>query len=455
MGALLACLGTVAPPAPAGSPGAAAAVRPDVLNIVLDDMRDQTPAQIRAYMPKTVSWMSAGRFYSAAEVSTPSCCPSRAAGMTGRYDHNNGMMHQADIPNLDLTTTVQHRLHAAGYQTGLVGKFLHDWPLGRTPPDFDRFAMWQSSAYRNPPANVQGTVSTLSGYATTLTGNLALQHLRAMAADPQKRPWYEYVAFHAPHRDDTGSFVPDTPYATAPVPACGLKQPGEPDLTDKPPYATFLKITDAEVQRTCQGQMRVLMSVDDQIDRLMRYLQTSGQLANTLVILWSDNGMLWGEHNRVSKFLPYTPAIAVPLWLRWDGHVAVGTSTRLASNVDLAPTIYQATGVTGPPGVTLDGHSLLGSVRRTVQLNEYWLDLANNQIPTWAELHDGHFAYVETYDTTGARVFQEYYDLDADPGQLTNLLRNGTTADDPPAATITALATRLRAARTCAGATCP
>ena len=437
-----------AAPAPAGAP--------DVLNIVLDDMRDQTQEQISAYMPKTIQWFATGTFFENADVSTPSCCPSRASGMTGQYDHNNGMRHQQDIANLDLNTLIQHSLHDNGYQTALVGKFLHAFPDNRTPPDFDHYAMWISSAYNNPSMNVQGKVGKVNGYATTITGDKAMQYIQAMAADPAGRPWYAYVAFHAPHPDGTGHFVPEPKYASAAVPACGLAQPGEADVSDKPPYAKWIKVTSAVVQDTCQNQMRVLMSVDDQIDRLMTYLSTSGQLAHTMVVLWSDNGTMWGEHNRTSKFVPWLPSINVPMWLRWDGHVAAGTATRQVSNVDIAPTIYAATGAP-PAAAVMDGHSLLDTVVRPYELNEYWYDPnSNGKVPVWAEIHDTRFAYIETYDnTTGALAFQEYYDLTTDPGELTNVLKDKTTANDPPSELIATLSAELAAARTCAGATCP
>ena len=80
--------------------------------------------------------------------------------------------------------------------------------------------MWQSAAYNNPSANVQGTVKKLSGYATTLTGNIAVNYLQSLTTDPQARSWYEYVAFHAPHPDATNNAIPEAKYATAPVRHC-------------------------------------------------------------------------------------------------------------------------------------------------------------------------------------------------------------------------------------------
>jgi arylsulfatase A-like enzyme len=459
--AILVLLGSfvVAPVAPSSAAvpadrvvAAVPATAPNVLNIVLDDMRDDTLAQMAAYMPRTVSWFGPGAFFTNADVSTPSCCPSRAAGMTGRYDHNNGMRHQADIANLDLNTTVQHYLHQAGYQTALVAKYLHNWTLSKPPPDFDRYTMWQSAAYTNPQANVQGTVRKLSGYSTTLTGNTAVSYLQALTTDPQARKWYEYVAFHAPHVDASGLAIPEAKYAAAPVRHCAA--PHDPNITDMPPYVKWSQKTVEQAEALCESQLRALMSVDDQINRIMTTLQASGQLDDTMVILWSDNGEMWGEHNRISKFVPYLPSVNVPLFIRWDGHVPAGTRTDLVSNVDIAPTIYQATGIVPPATPKIDGRSMLTPLNRTYQLNEYWLDTANGNVPDWAQIHDTHYAYIQTYSSTGAIAFQEYYNLDADPGENLNLLKD-SNASDPPAALLTTLRSRLAAARTCAGTTCP
>lgn len=435
------------------SAAAAATSRPNVLNIVLDDMRDDTLAQMAAYMPKTVGWFAPGAFFTNADVSTPSCCPARAAGMTGRYDHNNGVRHQMDIFNLDVNTLVEHYLHQAGYQTALVAKFLHDWPLATPPPDFDKYTMWQSAAYQNPRANVQGKVKKITGYATTVTGDVAVNYLQSLTADPQGRSWYEYVAFHAPHPDGTGVAVPEAKYASAPVRTCAA--PHDPDVTDMPPYVKWSQKTVAVSEKLCESQIRALMSVDDQINRIMTALSNSGQLSNTMVILWSDNGTMWGEHNRIAKFVPYLPSVNVPFFIRWDGNISAGTRTDLVSNVDIAPTIYQATGVTPSASVKIDGHSLLTPLTRAYQFNEYWLDTANGNVPDWAQVHDTHYAYIETYSATGARNFQEYYNLDTDPGENLNLLKDKSTANDPPASLITTLAARVAAARTCAGSTCP
>jgi len=178
-----------------------------------------------------------------------------------------------------------------------------------------------------------------------------------------------------------------------------------------------------------------------------------GVLAGTMVVLTSDNGFHHGQNRRNSKFVPYTPALQVPLWLRGPGVTARGTdASRMVSGVDVAATIYDATGAT--PSSVLDGQSLLDPSARTEVYAEYFNDSANGAgIPSWATVRSGRWQYIETYDATpGTRPFREWYDLAADPHMLRNLLADGDPANDPPTG---AVAARLAAYRTCAGAGCP
>jgi len=128
-------------------------------------------------------------------------------------------------------------------------------------------------------------------------------------------------------------------------------------------------------------------------------------------------GLMWGEHGRHSKFVPYEPSLRIPLWLRWPGHISAGTNTsRTVSYLDLLPTMLQAAGVTLPTNAPrLDGESLLGPSSRTVMFSEYYLDSANGGVPTWKMVRTATVKYIQTYDATGAVIFREYYDLVADP----------------------------------------
>jgi N-acetylglucosamine-6-sulfatase len=174
------------------------------------------------------------------------------------------------------------------------------------------------------------------------------------------------------------------------------------------------------------------------------------------VIFSSDNGYMWSDHGRTEKFVPYEPSVRVPLFLRWDGQIAPGTATgRLASYVDLLPTMLAAAAFTLPAGApALEGESLLGTSRRTTAYAEYFKDSANGLVPTWRMIRTATVKYIQTYTDTGGVSFREYYNLVADPTEDTNLLADGNAANDPPAAELSALASRLTALSTCRGSAC-
>ena len=229
----------------------------------------------------------------------------------------------------------------------------------------------------------------------------------------------------------------------------------EADRADKPPFVRSQNQTPTAAQATRTAMIRAMYTVDDQVDRLMRHLQATGELANTLVVFTSDNGFLLGEHKTTEKFLPYRKAVEVPFLVRWPGRVPAGAvDDRLVTHVDVLPTILAATGVI-QAHATLDGRDLLSGHTRQRALLEYWHDANNSStIPTWASTRTAAYQYTEYYDIANPATvtFREYYNLQADPYQLVNLLADGVPANDPDTAP---LSQALRAARQCAGVSCP
>jgi arylsulfatase A-like enzyme len=421
--------------------------RPNVVVINTDDMR----ADFAPYLPKIRQWLfDGGTNFRNGYVSTPSCCPSRASLMSGRYVHNNGQYQQQTL-GFDLDLTIQRYLHDAGYLTGHAGKFLHWLDLGTEAPHFDRWTYFKGG-YENVYMNFDGTVRRSQGYSTTIVFDRAIEYLNDFEGRDDARPFYLHLAPIAPH----DPYVAEQRYAGAAVPA---HQPDpsymEADKSDKPPFVRNQNPTVASVQATRTAMIRTLYSVDDGVDRLMRQLQAAGELANTLVIFTSDNGYLLGEHRATSKFLPYRKAVEVPFLVRWPGRVAAGAvDDRLVTHVDIAPTILAATGVT-QSHVTLDGRNFLSGYARQRALTEYWTDPNNNKnIPGWASIRTAAYQYTEYYDIANPATvsFREYYNLAADPYELVNLLADGNPSNDPDTAP---LAQTLRAARQCVGGACP
>lgn len=435
--------GTAPPPPP--PPG----TRPNVVLINLDDMN----AVSLPYLAKINSWLvDAGTTFPNAYVSTPSCCPSRATSMSGRYVHNNGQVNQNNV-GLDNELTLQRYLHDAGYFTGHSGKYLHWWPLGTVAPYWDRWTYFKGG-YENIWIDFEGEGRKPSGYSTTIVFDQAIDYLADFDRRDDSRPFYMQLTPVAPHSPSTA----EAKYASAAVPPATVTPAHtETDRSDKPPFVISRSVSASQIASTRTAMIRTLYSVDDQVDRFMQALQASGELANTLVIFTSDNGYMWGEHGLGSKFLPYDPAVRVPFVIRWPGKVAAGViDQRPVTHVDLVPTILAATGVTQNLA-PVDGHDILSGHAREAGLTEYFYDTANgNNIPTWAAVRTSTYLYAEYYGTSPSTAttpsYREYYDMVNDPFQLVNLYGDGNPANDPDTA---ALSAQLAALKTCSATTCP
>ena len=431
---------------------AQASQRPNVLIVVTDDQRmDGT----LAVMPKTRSWLQkGGRTYTNAFTSSPICCPARGSIFSGRFVHNHGVLTIQDGHLLDQETTLQRYLHGAGYRTAIVGKFLNDWPLGQDPPFFDRWSVCSpcsEGGYFGRDFDIDGAVQTMAGYSTDVMAGQAVDYLRSFEASDDQ-PWFLYIGTGAPHEP----FTVEAEHEDAFVPFWnGNPAVFESDRSDKPPYVREKNgsLTTAKSVRT--RQLRTLRSVDDLVDGVFRELGALGERRRTLVLFTSDNGFFWNEHKLgIGKRAPYQQSIRVPLLVRWTDHVGAGTSDpRLASLVDLAPTVLAATGISPDPSTPIDGRSLLSTTTRNRLLVEYYLHPLAPAVPGWAATRTPTYQYTEYYaDDRETVIFREYYDLAADPWELRNLLGDTQASNDPNVAELSA---QLAADRACEGSGCP
>ncbi|MGH2945343.1 MAG: sulfatase-like hydrolase/transferase [Solirubrobacteraceae bacterium] len=516
------------------APSAAASQRPNVLVIMTDDQRSEGTMGV---MPRTSQWFGRrGVEYTNGVVTAPQCCPSRASTFSGQYVHNHGVDQLYNSASLDQTHTVQYALKQAGYLTGIAGKYFNDWNVCQSdPPHFDRFAI-ETGGYFNRQFRVDEHTGRDEGcstgdghmvrpeYSTTFIEEKSVEFLHDFARSD--RPWLLFVHPFAPHvttlgEDRMAKNVPkaEPRYEDAPVPEWD-RSPAvdEADLSDKPPHvrdagrrahatADDPAPLEASVADIREGQLRTLMSVDDMVARLRETLDELGEESNTLIFYFSDNGYMWAEHRLQEKIEAYAASVRVPFFARWSrcgsagrpaadcpGALTAGTKDpRIAANIDLAPTIYHATGVT--PGYPLDGRSLL----RPPSRDRILLEQSRNRrlsptgstpapgpsaatnydwgVPNWAAFWSpGRYLYrendyepdmgtVSCYDddpATGCEYYaeqgesREYYDLASDPFELRNLLRASDPAHPaPPALELSRLSEELQAARTCQGAECP
>jgi arylsulfatase A-like enzyme len=415
--------------------------RPNVLIFLTDDQR--TGLRV---MPAVRRWFrERGTTFRNAFTTTPSCCPSRASLLTGQYAHNHNVKDNFHPQRLEQRRTIEFYLSQAGYRTGIIGKYLNRWPIARPPPYFGSWTIYGASRdsgyYSGGLWNVSGRVLRVGTYATSFIARQTLRWLEDTEGADRK-PWFLIVAPTAPH----APYVSERRYRRAPV---GRWRPSpaalETDLSDKPAYVQRQVATLRTASRVRKGQIRTLMSVNDLVDDVMLRLRDLGEANRTLAFYLSDNGILWSEHNVYEKRVPYTPAIRIPMLLRWPRHVSPGAvDDRLVANIDVAPTILAAVGL---DEVTdhLDGQSLLAPGRRKALLIEYWRE-PRKPFPTWLSVRAESLQYVEYVD--GSR---ELYDLRHDPWQLRNLLDDSSPGSSPEVGPLRDWAERQRS---CAGKAC-
>ena len=77
------------------------------------------------------------------------------------------------------------------------------------------------------------------------------------------------------------------------------------------------------------------------MEALLNFLDSKGELSNTLIIYINDNGILHGEHRIFrDKNVHYKESVKAIMGARWEGHIPVGQTSKLVGNIDIAPTIY-------------------------------------------------------------------------------------------------------------------
>lgn len=402
---------------PPSSPEEPFADRPNVLIIITDDQRPTLRT-----MPKTRRWFGRdGTRFTGAMATTPTCCPSRASLMSGTYAHNHGVWtsRKGANENLDRDQTLQRYLSEAGYRTGIFGKYFNRVPVEMDPEHFDSWAIFAGSSprgYRGGMWNVEGVPKRIKLYSTDFLRRRAVRFLRN--AESTSQPWFLFVSPWAPHQP----FSPARRHARAPLPPFRLNPAMRyEDRSDKPPYVRELSSNMKRVREVRRGQLRSLMAVDEMVHAIFKQLEASGELENTLAFFLSDHGFHWGEHGATGKHLPYTPSLAIPFYARWPGRFAAGTEDdRLVAPLDVAPTVFEATGI--EPKHVVDGRSLFSPISRDRLLIEHW-PRDDRTFPDWASLRTVAYQYTEHYLAERfVPTFREYYDLVDDPWQLQNVL---------------------------------
>jgi len=423
----------------------AAPVRPNVLLVVVDDLRaDDVGAAGHPFVrtPEIDRLAREGSRFLNAFAVTPLCSPSRANILTGLYTRHHGILDNTDRSAAShALPTVARRLHEAGYETGFVGK----WHMGNDPtrrPGFDYWVAMKGQGEANDPElHEDGRTAPVAGYVTDILTARALAFLER----ERTRPFFLMLAHKALHpnflqRDDGstvaidgGGFVPAPRhrglYASDAMPrrpSYGVPPRDKPALAREvaglPPLGPGTVTSD----ETIRDRLRMLAAVDEGLGRMLAALAERGALDQTLVMLVGDNGYFYGEHGlSEERRLAYEESIRLPLLVRYPQAAPAGsTPSEMALTIDIAPTILDACGVAPGPG--LDGRSLLPVLagtargwRRSFPV-EYWSDTVFPRIERmgYDAIRTERYKLIRYRELPG---MDELYDLEQDPYELENL----------------------------------
>lgn len=426
---------TAAQPRPTGAPSAS---RPNVVFVLLDDVRyddviDHPFVDLPNLRRLRAEGASFRRFFTAA----PLCSPSRAVFMTGQYPHRNGIIDNGErAAQSHAIVTFPKLLHDAGYRTGFFGK----WHMGHEDdsprPGFDRWVSFVGQGvYFNPRLNIDGRVIDTTGYMTDILTAQAVAFIRAA---PPTSPFLAIIAQKAVHPEIHPNFVRSFPSAPGDEqayahdalhrsPAWRAPLDGKPALQrpfdQSDPRSPRGGLPDSVVR----DRLRMLRAVDRGLGAVIRALEAKGVLDETVFIVTSDQGFFYGEFGLAQeRRLAYDPSTHIPLIVRYPRVVRAGASpTTLASNVDVAPTMLALAGVAAPP--TMHGRSLLPALRneraiiRDALLVEYYSDTEFPRIRNmgYQAVRTDRYKYIRYGELRG---MDELYDLQRDPHELHNLL---------------------------------
>jgi arylsulfatase A-like enzyme len=381
--------------------------KPNVILIVSDDHAYQA---ISAYGSKLIQTPNIdrigkeGAIMQKAYVTNSVCSPSRAVMLTGKYSHQNGLRDNGTF--FDSTQqTFPKFLQQAGYKTAVIGK----WHLWSQPTGFDYWNILPAQGhYYNPPFIKMGKDTAYAGYVTDVITDLSLNWIKQNKDNP-----FCLLLFHkAPHRNwmpplkyldrfnDTTFALPKNFYddykdrlglqrqqitvakaldirydSKIPCDTCAVPEinnwapaefqreierltPSEKKIWDAAyagEIARFNKIkTDDErirfqYQRYIEDYLRCILSVDDNVGRVLDYLDENKMAENTIVIYVSDQGFYLGEHGLYDKRFMYEESFRTPMLIRFPKQVKTGQKNNAyALNLDIAPSLLDWIGLPVP-----------------------------------------------------------------------------------------------------------
>jgi len=384
------------------------------------------------------------------------CTPSRASILTGTYNHVNGVT-TLNTPLDNTLETFPKLMRRAGYETAMFGK----WHLGQgaahEPTGFDAWTVLPGQGRYHDPAFVdpEGDL-VVEGYVTDIITDMTLDWIRERDTE---KPFMVMSHHKAPHAEwepdvkhlnmyaDVTIPEPETfwdDYATrspaAAAAKCRMTDLGYHGLEPAVPVPQGLSESD-EIswwyQQYIKQYLRCIASIDDNVGRILDYLDESGLANNTIVVYTSDQGFFLGDHGWFDKRFMYEESLSMPLLISYPDQIAAGSvCPEFVLNVDFAPTFLDLSGIDVPSA--MQGTSFLPLLRgetppgwQTSMYYRYWMhrDDQHNVFAHYGVRTHEHkliYFYNDPLDQPGAfgpsdPPSWELYDLRADPLEINNV----------------------------------
>ena len=403
-----------------------------------------------------------GMLFNHCLVTNSICAPSRAVVLTGKYSHLNGQLTNKNVFD-GSQQTVPKLLKKGGYQTAIVGK----WHLKSIPTGFDHFEVLKGQGqYYNPLLFTNGRDVNHVGYTTDIITDQALEWLDQR---DEKKPFFLMCQHKAPHGkwepalrhlhefDDIEIPEPPTLFDdySGRSPASAQHKMGiadhigekrlmlsyaskftpeqfkQFDQAFRPKNKAFIKAdltgkdrTRWHYQRYIKNYLRCVKAVDENIGRMLDYLDRKKLTKNTIVIYSSDQGFWLGEHGWFDKRWMYEESLHTPLLVRWPNRIKPQSKNDLlVSNLDFAPTFLELAGA--KPAKDMQGESLLplfkGNTPKHWRMTHYYhyYEAGGHGVPIHYGVTDGKQKLIRFPDNT--LNTWEFFDLQKDPMEMKNL----------------------------------
>lgn len=454
-------------------PGAPAAERPNVLLIMIDDLKPTLHSfgDTTAISPNIDRLAARGTRFEHAYANQAVCAPSRINLMTGRRSTSTGIYEfgmdlRKYIPN---AVTLPQAFKQAGYQAESIGKVYHvghgshdDLASWSAPPVHDHVIEYvdpasnggeptrEEALFQEIPTegNVWQFAAKLArgsawespdvpdeAYADGRTAQRAVQRLHELKSSAS--PFFLAVGFARPHLpfsvpkrywdmyDPAKLPMPDFERLPEGAPAFAGKVGGEiAAYKQVPEKVAGADYPDALKRKLIHGYYAGVSYVDVQIGKVLDALDREGLTQNTIVVLWGDHGWHLGDHGVWTKHTNFEQAVRQPLIFAGPGTGKAGSAPpQVAETVDVYPTLATLAGLKLPANMQpLDGQNLTPVFGNpTATIRPYAYHAFNRAGRLGQAIRTARYRLVRwTQEASGERVY-ELYDLRDDPGEKRNL----------------------------------